>query len=97
MEMVYLETIGKCEHCGTVICVQGLPSGAIDAVWKCSNLKCKKELTHISFGYTEVEKGKFNRTRWVSKKGEWTSEKPTEDFKLGSWEVIVEQRHHFYF
>jgi hypothetical protein len=84
--MVLLAGLGRCEHCGTVFSIENLPAEAMDAKWLCSN--CEGELTDKSFGYEEVD-GDWKKVKWVGPQGEWVSEKPTEDFELGRFFVII--------
>lgn len=83
---VYLESIGLCEHCGALLTIQDVPAEAMDADWKCR--KCKGILTNKTFGYEEVD-GKWQKTQWVGSDGKWTKTKPTDNFDLGSWYVII--------
>jgi hypothetical protein len=88
---VNIEGLGKCEHCGTLITIEGFPSEAMDAEWHCPS--CNKILTHKSFGY-ENEQG--HKIRWVGPNGEWTEKKPTKNFRLGKWEVTIPNRTFIY-
>ena len=82
---VSVNSLGICEHCGTVISMQDAPADAIDAKWLCP--KCDKELTNKSFGYEEI-KGKWGKTKWVGADGKWTGTEPTKSFDLGSFFVV---------
>ena len=66
--VVYLATLGICEHCQTLLNMQDMPMDSMDAEWKCS--KCKGVLTNKSFGYEITGKkddgsDKWEKTRWV--------------------------------
>jgi len=87
--MILLESLGKCEHCGRVLSIEGMPGESIDAVWSCPT--CKKELTHKSFGYEKVD-GQFKRVKWVNKSKRWTTKRPTSDFVLDGALVAVDMR-----
>lgn len=91
MAHIFLATIGLCEHCGTLLNLDGMPADAMNAEWPCP--KCKKNTTGESFGYKEVNLGNWKKVRWVGKVGNkfgWVTEKPTEDYKIGNTEVWVE-------
>jgi hypothetical protein len=82
---VLLVGLGLCEHCGTLITMEDMPSDSTDAIWCCP--KCQKVITEKSFGY---EKGK--KILWVGKDGKWTNAIPTSSwngFILGTWKVII--------
>lgn len=81
--MVHAASLGLCEHCGVLICLEGLPADAMDAKWVCPG--CGGELTHKSFGYKTDQGGK---EKWVGPEGKWTTGKPTEDFVLGPYFVV---------
>jgi hypothetical protein len=83
-ESVSVESIGLCEHCGTLLTIEGMSGDAVGATWFCPAAGCGKELTHLSFGYTETGK----KVRWVSSQGKWISSKPRQDFTLGAWFVL---------
>jgi hypothetical protein len=91
-EMVLLEALGLCEHCGAMMSIQNMPADAADADWPCP--KCKKKTTHKTFGYENIG-GDWKRTKWVGKDGKWTSVKPTEDFPLGNLLVVMEMPRFF--
>ena len=84
---VLIEGLGKCEHCGAILSIEGLPTEAMDAIWKCP--KCEKELTGKSFGYEEAGKSNFEKVRWVGERRRWVRKKPSEDFNLGNWRIII--------
>ncbi len=84
--MILLEGLGKCEHCGRVLSIEGMPGESIDAVWSCPT--CKKELTHKSFGYERVM-GQLERVKWVNKNKRWTRKRPTSDFFLDGSLVVL--------
>ncbi|MBU4142388.1 hypothetical protein KJ590_00100 [Patescibacteria group bacterium] len=91
---VSLECLGLCEHCGTLISLDGMPGDSIDADWACPS--CKKILSQVSFGY-ESEGGKssgFKKAKWVGPDGQWAPVKPTKDFDLGNWSVQVERTYY---
>lgn len=83
---VYLENIGLCEHCGALLTMQDMPADAIDTDWKCP--KCEGLLGNKTFGYEEIN-GKEQKTQWVGSDGKWTKTKPTKNFDLGNWYVII--------
>ena len=85
--MRLLEGLGKCEHCGEVVSVEGMPGGSIDAKWVCPT--CGKELTHKTFGYEEVE-GEWKKVRWVGANNKWTIRRPTRDFYLNGLLIVVD-------
>lgn len=78
--IVSLVSLGLCEHCNTLLSMQNMPTGSMDAVWKCSN--CSGVLTGQSFGYEGSKKA-----RWVGPYGTWTTERPEVSFQLGDWHV----------
>ncbi len=80
---VLLATIGLCEHCNTLLTLEDLPVEAMGAEWKC--FKCKKTLTNETFGYDKEGK----RIKWVGENRQWVEIKPTEDFYLGSWFILI--------
>ena len=84
---VSLAGLGLCEHCKTFLTVEGMSGEPVDAEWRCP--ECKEVLSGESFGYNK--KGK--RTRWVGPSGRWTRKKPTKDFELPAWSVIVGSLH----
>jgi hypothetical protein len=79
---VSLAGLGLCEHCGILVTSENMPGDSMDAVWKCP--KCEKVLSEKSFGF---ENGK--RKFWVGADKKWTEQKPTEDFNLGTWLVLI--------
>jgi len=83
--MVLLATLGLCEHCGVLITISDLPADAMDGDWACP--KCGKLLGGKTFGY-EGEGRDCKKTRWVGPKRKWVSQKPTQEFTLGSWHII---------
>jgi hypothetical protein len=78
--------LGLCEHCGTLISMEGMPSESIDAAWRCP--KCKGILSEKSFGYENAKK-KF----WVGTDGKWAEKIPEAppfgEFILGSWRILL--------
>lgn len=84
MTTVSLEGLGLCEHCGTLLSVEGMPGDSLDSVWTCPN--CKGVLSGLSFGY-EGEGKETKKVRWVGPARKWVTTKPTEDFDLGNWSV----------
>lgn len=87
MAVFLLVGLGLCEHCGALLSIEGMPAEAMDAKWNCP--KCKKELTHKSFGF-ELIGGKFEKKYWVGPECKWVNEKPKKDFKLGNWDILIE-------
>lgn len=90
MPRLLLAVLGLCEHCNTLLDIEGMPSDSMNADWPCPN--CKKNTTGASFGYEEVA-GEWKKVRWVGKVGDnfgWVTKKPTNDFKVGKKEVWVE-------
>ena len=84
-KLVSLGGLGLCEHCGTLITIEGMPVEAIDSVWRCP--KCEGELSGTSFGYD----GDNKKIKWVGPEGKWTGETPVRDFDIGgNWSVQVE-------
>ena len=83
---VYIETVGICEHCSTVVTMEGMPVDSMNAEWKCS--ECNGTLTNKSFGYRKV-KGEWKKTRWIGEDGKWTRNRPTGGFDLGSWFITT--------
>jgi hypothetical protein len=86
---VFAHTLGKCEHCGKVFTIEGLPAEAIDAQWHCRS--CDGELTNVSMGFElkgESDKPKWVKTRWVGPGGEWQPTAPMEEFVIGSFKVV---------
>lgn len=83
---VTLAGLGLCEHCGTLISMEGMPMEAIDATWLCP--KCEGELTEKSFGYENEKK-----ILWVGKEGKWVDRIPAAppfgEFDLGNWRVLI--------
>lgn len=84
MILVYVASLGLCEHCGILLSIEGIPADAMDAEWACPG--CKGKLTHKSFGYATEKGGKI---KWVGPEGKWVGQKPAEDFTLGNFEVYV--------
>ncbi len=83
-QVVMIDGLGLCEHCNALMTIEGMSGEAMNAVWKC--FSCKGEISHKSFGY-ESEKG--NKIAWVGPEGKWVSEKPTQRFTLGNWDISV--------
>jgi len=77
--------LGLCEHCGVLLSIENMPPDSMNADWYC--LDCKKLLTGRSFGYESIN-NKWEKTKWVGKKGEWVADKPEEDFNLGDLHII---------
>jgi ribosomal protein L37AE/L43A len=86
-EFVNIDTIGKCEHCHTLL-EMIFAGDAVNGTWKCS--ECNKKLTHRSFGFETAKSRK--RIQWVGKKGQWVDGRPTSNFflKRGKWYVYVD-------
>lgn len=81
------EGLGLCEHCETVVSISEYPGGdEMNAKWLCG--KCKGELTHLSFGFDRRSLD-AQKVRWVGPDGKWTDKKPTDDFQLGTVQVMV--------
>jgi hypothetical protein len=95
---VILASIGLCEHCGTLLSFQDMPFDAMNAEWKCS--QCNGILTENTFGYRTVVgedgKPKGEKVRWVGPDGKWTDQKPTEDFILGTWQILINPPHYYW-
>lgn len=81
---ISIESLGICERCGEILCMENLPSEAIDAEWHCPG--CEGILSHRSFGFASEQGG---RAKWVGPDKKWTTTKPPDDFELGSWYVSV--------
>lgn len=81
-----IEGLGMCEHCGTVFSIEGLPSDAMNAEWKCR--KCNGVLTMKSLGYDDIGRKKGKRC-FVGPDRKWKETKPENDFNLGSWRIAV--------
>ena len=84
MKTVMLAGLGLCEHCGTLITMEDIPGGEMDAEWHCPS--CSGVLSHKSFGY----ESSGDKIQWVDSDGQWTKEKPTEDFELRGWRVFAQ-------
>ncbi len=82
---LFVEELGKCEHCGELFANLPPLGGGIRGN-DCP--QCGGELTASSFGYVLTAKG-FVRSHWVGPAGEWVSEKPNRDFCLGDVLVVV--------
>jgi hypothetical protein len=81
-----LEGLGLCEYCGILLSVEDMPGDAMDSVWCCP--QCAGIISGLSFGY-EGEGEATKKVKWVGPGGMWASEKPTKDFKVGSWSIQV--------
>lgn len=84
MSVADIESLGLCEHCKTLLSLEGMPADAANAEWKCPS--CKGVITHRSFGY---ESGQGNKVQWVGPGKKWVSKKPEKDFRIGKLEVAV--------
>lgn len=84
MPIARIEALGLCEHCGELINITGMPTESLDAPWCCPS--CKKELSHLSFGYDDPSGG---RVRWVGLDGSWTAKRPIKDFSLRNLHVLA--------
>ena len=84
-DMVHVAALGLCEHCGVMLNVSNMPGDAMDAVWKCPNPKCGKEITGASFGFDK----KNVKIKWVGPGGVWVNTQPKRDFKLGNMLVVL--------
>jgi hypothetical protein len=84
MPLAYVDSLGLCEHCQTLLSLESMPGDAINGDWKCPS--CKGILTHRSFGY-ESEQG--HKVQWVGPRKKWLSRKPQKDFRIGKLEVAV--------
>lgn len=83
--LILLSNLGMCD-CGTVVAT---PQAPIDTFAHNKNQKCthcEKILTLANFGY---ETGTPQRTRWIGPDKKWTNTRPTRDFRLGRWYVII--------
>ncbi|HOI97256.1 MAG: hypothetical protein WA093_03970 [Minisyncoccales bacterium] len=89
MAVYLLAGLGLCEHCGNLITLEGFPIEAIDAEWRCP--KCQGILGGKSFGY-EGDGKKAQKVWWVGPDGKWVKIKPTEEFDLDSWHIIIQPR-----
>ena len=78
--------LGLCEHCGALLCLEDMPSDALDAEWRCQG--CKGVLNGGSFGYQTID-GKPKRVKWVGPGKKWVEQPPAQDFDLGNLYVIV--------
>ena len=87
--VVSAASLGLCEHCNALLTMEDLPSGAMDAKWLCPSTSCGKVLTHLSFGYEQIQ-GRWRKTRWVGPDGKWTYDKESipGSFDLGSFHVV---------
>ncbi len=85
-KLVSLESLGLCEHCGIPLSDEDMPADAMEADWRCPS--CEGLLTNKTFGFEEIE-GEWKRTRWVGPEKKWVEERPTDDFALGSWYVLI--------
>ena len=79
-----LESLGLCEHCGTLLSVEDMSGDSMNAEWHCLN--CKGLLSGLSFGY-EGEGEKTKKVKWVGPERKWVATRPTEDFVLGNLSV----------
>ena len=89
MTTYLLAGLGLCEHCETLLSLEGFPIEAIDAEWYCP--KCQGILGGKSFGY-EGKGKEAKKAWWVGTDGKWTRTKPTEDFDIGNWHIIIRPR-----
>lgn len=81
------EGLGLCEHCGALVSISDYAGDdAMNAKWLCG--KCRGELSHLSFGFDKGARG-AQKVRWVGPDGKWTDKKPTDDFQLGTIQVMV--------
>ena len=87
-KIVDVASLGICEHCGCLVCIQDFPMESMDAEWVCP--KCKKSIGHETFGFNVPDKG-AKKVRWVGKDGKWQENRPNEDFTLGNWHVVVQE------
>ncbi len=96
--IIYLETLGLCEHCGQLITIQDMPADSMDAEWRCP--KCEKVLGSNTFGYEKVgkegDREKYEKTRWVGPEKKWVEQKPTKDFDLGNWHIMISIPRHYF-
>ena len=88
--IVLLAGLGLCEHCQTLLTIEGMSADAMDSEWKCP--QCEGVLTNESFGYKEDG----SKIKWVGKGKKWTITKPTEDFDLGNWHVVMSMSTPFF-
>lgn len=86
MKAVLLESLGLCEHCNVLISLEEMPAEALDAIWHCPS--CNAKLTHCSFGYDRGLQD-ARKVKWVGSDGQWTDQKPSSDFGIGNWFVLV--------
>ena len=75
--------LGLCEHCQTLVSIQGMPAEAMDAEWNCP--KCNRVLTEKTFGYKNGKK-----VLWVGKDGKWVEKEPEGSFDLNDWHISKE-------
>ncbi|MBI2013611.1 MAG: hypothetical protein HYS87_02180 [Candidatus Colwellbacteria bacterium] len=85
---VGLESLGICEHCKTIVSIEGMPPEAMDTEWRCPN--CNGVMSHKSFGY-ESETG--GEKMWVGPNGDWVTEKPKESFEIGGFYAETTRSH----
>jgi NAD-dependent SIR2 family protein deacetylase len=85
-KVMLLAGLGLCEHCGELMSFEDMPPEAMDADWRCH--KCGGVLTDKSFGYGKVN-GKLQKVKWVGPDKTWVTEKPAENFELGSWYITI--------
>ena len=83
---VSLEDLGLCEHCRAFSFLKDMPARS-NISWRC--LRCGKKLTIENFGYKRQD-GTYRKVKWVGGNCEWTENKPTENFSLGGWHVMID-------
>lgn len=88
--VVSASSLGKCEHCSTLILIHNMPGGMPNRQWQCPT--CGGVLSLVSFGYELKEiKGepKLTKTKWVGENGIWEEAPPEKDFELPGVVLIV--------
>jgi hypothetical protein len=88
--IVGISALGLCEHCHALISLQDLPNDSLDAIWQCP--KCRKTLSHLSFGYNRGGQG-AKKVKWVGPDKKWVDKLPDHDFELENYLVRVQHPH----
>jgi len=83
-QIVSVDALGKCEHCGEILSMEEMPSEAMFATWACP--KCEKVLSSKTFGYEEGG----TKVAWLNKQKEMVAERPTTDFELDELYVTTD-------
>ena len=85
--LIRAKNLGLCEHCDSLLNINGMRPEAIDKKWVCPH--CGKIISFASFGFEPIEAG-FKKVRWVGSAGAWVTAAPTENFILGDWQVVAD-------